>query len=147
MSTQAPSLRGRRRRRSSTGPARWVGASARAQRRTLGRRGGLPLVALAVASLLAGCGGSGRVSLAQLADRQQAFAGKRIETQGVVREERDPSGESYFVLSDGAGDLVGLKPRARVRAYAGERVDVRGRFEVEPGFGRVVWITAIALRR
>lgn len=104
-------------------------------------------VALVVAFLLAGCGGSGRVSLAKLAERQQAFAGKRIETQGVVREERDPSGVSYFVLSDRAGDLVGLKPRAKAEAYAGEQVDVRGRFEVEPGFGRMILITSIVPRR
>jgi uncharacterized protein (DUF58 family) len=100
--------------------------------------------ACAAALLLAGCGGG--VSLATLAQRQQAFAGKEVRSEGTVERERDPSGATYYVLSDGRGDLVGLKPTARAGRYRGERVSVRGRFEVQGGFGRVLLIHVIEAR-
>lgn len=100
---------------------------------------------LAAVSLsgLAACGRAAPATLAQLTAWQEAYAGQRVETDGVVREERDPDGTTYFVLSDRAGRRVGLKPRGRATPFAGRQVRVRGRFEVEPGFGRVIRIEAI----
>lgn len=101
-------------------------------------------VASAAATLLAGCGGGGGpVSLADLARRQGAFAGKRVETAGTVREERDPDGKTYYVLADAAGDLVGLEPASEARRYLSERVEVSGRFELQRGFGRMLRIARI----
>jgi len=103
-----------------------------------------PLLIVAAALVCAGCGGSAQVSLEQLAESQQTYAGRRVLTRGIVRHERDPDGSDYFVLSDARGRIVGLEPAASARRYEGRRVQVTGLFEIQPGFGRVIHIAAIA---
>jgi hypothetical protein len=103
----------------------------------------LPLL-LATASLaLAGCGGNVSVTLGQLAQSEQTYAGRHVLTRGVVRYERDQDGSGYYVLSSPRGMLVGLKPAAAARRFEGRLVQVSGLFELQPGFGRVIHIAAI----
>ncbi|HEX5418587.1 MAG TPA: hypothetical protein VFY39_01175 [Gammaproteobacteria bacterium] len=105
------------------------------------------IVAAAVLGLLLaalpGCDRVTPATLGQLAADQQTYEGWRVRTEGVVREEQDRNGRAYFVLSDGMGHLVGLKPVGQVRRYTGERVKVSGLFQVEAGFGRVIRIEEI----
>lgn len=115
------------------------------RRSTASRHALLIAATAAVLVLLAGCGAA-TVSLAALAERQGAFAGKDVHVHGKVRRERERGGRTYFVLTDTGGDLVGLKPAARARPYAGRQVEVSGRFEVEAGFGRVIHVAKIAPR-
>ena len=91
----------------------------------------------------AGCGGGRTISLATLAAKQQAYNGKRVETSGTVRRERDADGATYYVLGDAAGDLVGLRPPGEARRYAGDPVVVTGVFRIVPGFGRALRISSI----
>jgi hypothetical protein len=102
------------------------------------------LLIAAVTLALAGCGGSTTVAIGQLAESQQAYTGQRVLTRGVVRDERDPDGSTYFVLADPRGRLVGLEPAATARRFEGRLVQVSGLFEVQPGFGRVIHIVTIA---
>lgn len=104
-----------------------------------------PLLFASFVLVLAGCGASPEVTLQQLAESQQDYAGQRVVTRGVVRNERDPDGSSYFVLSDPRGALVGLEPADTARRFEGKAVQVGGLFEIEPGFGRVIHIASIAL--
>lgn len=90
-----------------------------------------------------GCGGDPEVSLKELAQSQQAYAGQRVVTRGVVRHERDPDGSDYFVLADPRGTLVGLQPAGLARPFEGRKVQVSGLFDIRPGFGRVIDIDGI----
>ncbi len=101
---------------------------------------------IAGAAVLAafGCSGNTQVTLAQLAEAQQTYAGRHVTTQGVVREERDPDGTAYFVLSNVTGQRVGLAPSETASRFRGRLVEVSGLFEVQPGFGRIIHISAIA---
>jgi hypothetical protein len=103
-----------------------------------------PLLIAAVTLASAGCGGDTRVTLGELAESQQAYAGQRVLTRGVVRDERDPDGSTYFVLADPRGALVGLEPAATASRFEGRFVQVSGLFEVQPGFGRLIHIATIA---
>lgn len=98
---------------------------------------------LAVAAL-ASCGGHGALSLAQLANNQDAYAGKEVSTAGVVEEQTNANGSHYYVLADPQQDLVALRPVSRVRRYRGQRVQVRGRFSVDPRVGRLIRVEQIA---
>lgn len=104
----------------------------------------LALLMLAAVLVGSGCGGgSGEITIAQLAQSQQDYVGQRVTTRGVVRYERDPDGRSYYVLADAHGVLVGLDPAGSARAFEGRAVQVIGVFEVQEGFGRVIHIAAI----
>ncbi|HTT06656.1 MAG TPA: hypothetical protein VMF64_15360 [Steroidobacteraceae bacterium] len=105
----------------------------------------LALLTAAVVLALVGCGGNPEVTLAQLAQSQQDYAGQAVLTRGVVRHERDPDGSDYFVLADPHGTLVGLDPSQKARPFEGRLVHVSGVFEVKPGFGRVIHIVNISL--
>ena len=95
--------------------------------------------------LLAGCGGGGRssVSIAALVKQARTYEGKRIETQGVVQRKHDPKGHVYLVLADSSGNVVRLKPPTRVRSYVNAAVSVKGRFEIPPGYGRVILVSSL----
>lgn len=93
----------------------------------------------------AGCGGNPEVSLAQLSQAQQDYAGQDVLTRGVVRHERDPDGSDYYVLSDAHGTLVGLDPAQTAKPFEGRQVQVSGLFEMKPGFGRIIHIAKISL--
>ncbi len=103
-----------------------------------------PLLIAAVTLALTGCGGNREVTIGQLSESEQAYAGLHVLTRGVVRHERDPDGSSYFVLSDPRGTLVGLQPAETASRFEGQLVQVSGLFEVQPGFGRVIHIAVIA---
>jgi hypothetical protein len=100
-----------------------------------------PFVAVAA---LAGCGGHGALSLARLANDQDAYVGKEVSTAGVVEEQTNADGSHYYVLADPQLDLVALRPASRVRGYRGLRVHVRGRFSVDPHVGRLIRVEQIA---
>lgn len=104
----------------------------------------IPLLIAALTLMSAGCSGVTPIALGQLAGNQQANAGKRVLTRGVVRRERDPDGHPYFVLADPHGTLVGLEPAETASRFEGRFVQVSGLFEVQPGFGRVIHIATIA---
>lgn len=93
---------------------------------------------------LAGCGGHGALSLARLANNQDAYAGKDVSTAGVVEEQTNADGSRYFVLADPQQDLVALLPASRVARYRGLQVRVRGRFSVDPRVGRLIRVEQIA---
>ena len=101
--------------------------------------------ALTVAALVAGCGGSGsgRVSLARLAENQDAYLGKTISASGIVERQSNPNGSRYYVLADASQDLVILVPNQTASRYAGEHVSVTGRFEMDPHAGRLIHIERI----
>jgi hypothetical protein len=100
-----------------------------------------PFVAVAA---LAGCGGHGALSLARLANDQDAYVGEEVSTAGVVEEQTNADGSHYYVLADRQQDLVGLRPASRVARYRGQRVRVHGRFSVEPRVGRLIRVEQIA---
>lgn len=103
----------------------------------------LPLLIALVTLVSAGCDGNTTVTVAQLAESEQTYAGQRVLTRGLVRYERDPDGSTYFVLSDARGTLVGLEPAETAGRFRGRFVQVSGLFEIQPGFGRVIHISAI----
>ena len=102
-----------------------------------------PLPIAAVTLALLSCGGTTKVSLGELAGSAEAYAGRRVLTRGIVRYERDPDGSAYFVLADPRGTLVGLEPAEAARRFEGQFVQVSGRFEIQPGFGRLIHIATI----
>ena len=105
------------------------------------------LASVAVAGLLlAGCGGGGNrsVSIAALVEQARTYEGKRVEVQGVVQRKHDRKGRAYLVLADSSGNVVRLKPPARVRSYVNAAVAVRGRFEIPPGYGRVILVSSLS---
>lgn len=105
----------------------------------------LALLCASVALASAGCGANPEVTLAQLSQSQQDYAGQQVLTRGTVRHERDPDGSAYYVLSDSHGFLVGLDPAQKASPFEGRLVQVDGLFEIKPGFGRVIHIVAISL--
>lgn len=113
--------------------------------RSAGRRWALGLAAAGAAGL-AGCGAGGpaTVSLARLADRQEAYATKQVSTRGVVRELRNPDGSRYFVIGHAQHDLVALTPNPLAARHRDQRVSVTGTFALDPHVGRVIHIQRIA---
>ncbi len=107
-------------------------------------RRSLSLVVAATLAATAACSGNTQVNLEQLAEWQETYAGQRVATVGVVSEEHDADGSSYFVLSDPSGHRVGLQPSATASHFKGRLVEVSGLFEIQPGFGRVIHIAAIS---
>lgn len=103
------------------------------------------LLSASLALTLVACGGNPEVTLAQLSQSQQDYAGQAVLTRGVVRHERDPDGSDYFVLADPRGTLVGLDPAQKARPFEGRLVHVSGIFEIKPGFGRVIHIADISI--
>ncbi len=97
----------------------------------------------ALVVLIAGCGGSGQVSLAKLAANQDTYVGKEVTANGRVARQANGDGTQYYVLTDGAGDLVNLAPPRRARPYLGRDVTVQGRFAIDPRLGRLIEITTI----
>ena len=95
---------------------------------------------------VAGCGGSGPVTLAKLAANQDAYTGKEVTVSGRVEEQANADGSRYYVLSDPAQDLVELIPARQVRPYRGRDVTVSGRFAVDPHVGRLIRIATIKRR-
>lgn len=107
-------------------------------------RASFALLIAAGALASAGCTRNTNVTVGQLAESQQAYIGKHVLTLGVVRNERDPDGSTYFVLAGPHGALVGLEPAGMAHRFEGRRVQVSGLFDVQPGFGRVIHIANIA---
>src|SRR5712691_5706258 len=83
-------------------------------------------------AFLAGCGGSGSVTLAKLVANQDAYVGKEVTVRGRVDVQRNVDGTHYYVLSDPAQDLVALVPARLVRFDQGRDVTVSGRFALDP---------------
>ena len=110
-------------------------------------RGAALGLAVIPALVLAGCGGGGSISLAKLAENQEAYVGKQVATSGQVEVERNSNGSRYYVLADPARDLVVLEPTQEARPFAGHSVSVRGTFTLAPHVGRVIRITRIELER
>ena len=109
----------------------------------------LPVLALASGAaaglLLAGCGGGGgsSVSVSALVKQPRTYEGKRVEVVGTVQRKRDPKGRAYLVLADSSGNVVRLKPPTRARPYVNAAVAVKGRFEIPPGYGRVILVSSV----
>lgn len=103
----------------------------------------IALLVAALPLLSAGFGGGGQTSLAKLATNQDAYFGKRVATSGVVELETNANGSHYYVLTDGAGDLVALEPNGVARRYVGRMVAVRGTFALDPRIGRLITIARI----
>ena len=89
----------------------------------------------------AGCGSSGsvtcagRVSLAQLAARQDHYSGDVVTTTGTVR--RFGQGAStYYVIEDAAHHRVEVAPNASFSGHVGDDVTVTGRFTLTEDRGR-----------
>ncbi len=106
------------------------------------RYGAFALMA-AIPLVAAACGGAGLTSLAKLANNQDAYAGTRISTTGVVEQERNPDGSRYYVLTDRTQDLVILQPNQKARPYLRRSVRVTGLFQVNPKRGRTIRIQRI----
>lgn len=98
----------------------------------------LALAAAASAVLIAGCASANRLTISQLAEREQALSGQQVHTHGIVRFRRGRGGGAHLVLEGGSGEEVVLKPVAAVKRYLGEKVAVTGRFEATPFVGRLI---------
>lgn len=96
--------------------------------------------------MLAGCGGGGQTSLANLANNQDAYLGKQVSTSGTVEGQSNGNGSRYYVLTDSEQDLVVLVPSRTARRFVGDAVVVSGRFGFDPHAGRLVRIERIRLR-
>ncbi len=94
----------------------------------------LPLV-LGLGLLLAACVPTA-ISLSELADHQDQYAGQTVTTAGTVRHFTDGGG--YDVLEDPAGNRVMVRPASSVSAFLGHAVSVTGRFTVDSSAGRVI---------
>lgn len=104
---------------------------------TGGRRRRWALAALLAAALLAAvaCGPSGpaRVTLAELADRQEEFDGREVIAEGVVRTFDDPK---HWWIEDAEVNRVELVGRDGLDELVGSRVRVQGTFTFRDDEGR-----------
>lgn len=89
--------------------------------------------------LVAGCSSTGpiQVELAELADRQQAWHGRRVEVTGVVRTFEPPL---HYWIEDARQNRVELVPPDGLGDLVGRPVTVRGRFTFREGEGRRIVI-------
>lgn len=108
------------------------------------------LTALALAVLVPGaaCGrGSNAptaVSLAQLAANEVSYDGRYVQTQGTVRQFRDPDGSAYNVVEDGQANRVELVPASTGSAYVGRQVTVLGTFHFDDQHGRSIAVERLS---
>jgi len=101
---------------------------------------GVGAMAVLAGALLAACGAT-QVSLAQLADRQEQYAGHTVTVSGTVRHFTDGGG--YDVLEDPEGNRVLLRPESSVANRLGMTVTVTGRFSVDQAAGRVITVESV----
>jgi hypothetical protein len=97
---------------------------------------------LASGGLVLGACGPARVSLAQLADQQEQYAGQAVTVAGTVRHFTDGGG--YDVLEDAQQHRVLLQPASAVAGRVGTIVTVTGRFSVDAGVGRVISVASVS---
>lgn len=127
----------------SPGPP--TGGASRANRHR--RRAPLWLgFAVAIGALtLAGCAGGDDspvdVSLATLARQEDAYKGRLVRTQGVVRTFEQPR---HYWIEDDYPNRVALEPEELVAPWLGQEVRVVGRFDFDERKGRVIEIEEIA---
>ena len=81
------------------------------------------------------------VSLATLATYQEAYQGKQVRTEGVVRMFEPPR---HCGIEDDQSTRVALEPVARVAPLLGWEVRVVGRFRFDDRMGRVIEVKEIA---
>jgi hypothetical protein len=110
----------------------------------------IALAALAVC----GCGGAGRrstlppapgrsgaVALRDLARYPEVYAGAEIATSGSVAG--PAAHRPRYTLRGGHGARIALEPAARVRAFAGRRVRLRGTFSASFASGYEIVVSGI----
>ena len=110
------------------------------------------LVLLLASTGFAGCGdGSGdpvRASLAELVAEQDDFAGRRVETVGVVRRFGEAEGATrlHFVVEDRQANRVALIPNDVAERHVGQEVVVVGSFQFSERDGRSIEVERIEER-
>lgn len=92
--------------------------------------------------MLLGACGPARVSLGQLADHQEQYAGHSVTVSGTVRHFTDSGG--YDVLEDPQQHRVMLRPESAVAGRVGSVITVTGRFTVDPALGRVIDVASVS---
>jgi hypothetical protein len=109
-------------------------------------------ITVALALLLAACGGGGdarpaRLTPAELTFAQEDYAGKLVETGGIVRRfgAREGATRVHMVVEDAAENRVELEGGGAER-FEGRSVVVVGRFRFEEGTGRRIEVEAIRER-
>lgn len=94
---------------------------------------------------LGACSDAARtVSLAELRETPERYAGSTVAVSGTLRSFDDP--EHFWVEND-ALDRVGLEGGENLRALVGWTVEVRGTFRYDRSAGRRIEVTAIASAR
>lgn len=111
---------------------------------TVARKSLLMMAVLLLSGLLVDCRSrsAATVSLAQLAAKQDAYAGRLVDTIGTVRSFLDASSR-YYVIEDAHQNRVELLPGRLVSRYVGRRVEVTGKFEFDERSGRFIAIEEI----
>jgi hypothetical protein len=94
--------------------------------------------------MLAACGAHDdhpvEVSLKWLATTENAYQGKLVRTQGVVRMFEPPR---HYWIEDNEPNRVALEPEALVAPWLGHEIRVVGRFHFDDRKGRVIQIKGI----
>ena len=85
------------------------------------------------------------VSLPQLVADQESYNGREIQTQGTVREFRDPDGTVYYVIEDNRPNRVELEPANAASPYVGQRILVAGQFHFNDRRGRSLTVERLAV--
>ena len=112
----------------------------------------LVLLLASAGSLVSGCGdGSGdpvRASLAELVAEQDDFAGRRVQTVGVVRRFGEAEGATrlHFVVEDRQANRVALTPNEAAERHVGQQVVVVGSFQFSEQDGRSIEVESIKER-
>ena len=83
------------------------------------------------------------VSLAQLADRQEAYDGHHVHTRGLVHRLQDVAGPYYYVIEDAQQHDAELQPGTTAAKYEGRQVEVVGVFHFSERSGRSITIDAV----
>jgi hypothetical protein len=82
--------------------------------------------------------GDSSVSLAQLAAKQESYAGKYVRTHGIVREFEGGYVGLHYVIEDSQSNRVLIQPPAVAAPYVGRDVTVVGRFKWHAEGGRYI---------
>lgn len=102
-------------------------------------------VALLLGLLQGGCGSEAQhVTLAQLAEQQRAYDGRRIQTTGVLRSHARPR---HYWIADAQDHRVELLAGEDLASRVGQTLTVRGRFRYADDRGRTIEVEAIAAAR
>lgn len=106
------------------------------------RAGVFALMLVAVVS----CGGDGpaptELRLAELVRFADRYNGEAVTTTGVVHMYDEPE---HYWIQDEAINRVRIQPQSAISELVGERVRVVGRFEHDPGTGRLIEAEAVTV--